>query len=180
MPSKHEKTIQKLMEESHIETTKRQIQADKSRAQSVSIGSCGGGALEIVMRGVDGNYLFNVYQPVEAIELINQLSAAVGCHIHIQPRNDFASWREWNEVSEEQRNHLQSNPPFAEHNSNLTQSGKGISNYRQKKAALEHLREVEKNIISSITEQITQNVTENFNGKKAVAVKKPNRRKSPK
>ena len=180
MPSKHEEALQKVMEENHLETAKRQIQAEKNKAQSVSIGSCGGGALELVMRGVGGSYLFNVYQPVEAIELINQLAAAVGCHIHIQPRKDFASWREWDEVSEEQRNHLGASPPFSAHNSNLTQSGKGITCIRQKKRQLEHLGSIEEEILSSISGKKTQEVLEQINAKKNVAAKKPIRRKSSK
>jgi hypothetical protein len=50
-------------------------------------------------------------QPVEVVELINQLSANIGCHIHLQPRNDFASWRNW-KVTPEEKLHLNGHPPF--------------------------------------------------------------------
>jgi hypothetical protein len=43
-------------------------------------------------------------QPVEVVELIHQLSANVGCHLQLIPRQDFASWRDW-KVSEEQLEH---------------------------------------------------------------------------
>lgn len=83
-----------------------------SRAQAVTIGTAGGGTTEITMRGTSGQFLWNVYQPVEVVELINQLAANIGCHIHIQPRNDFSSWRQWRELTEEDRNHLNGHPPF--------------------------------------------------------------------
>ena len=90
----------------------RSLEANNSRAQSITIGSAGGGTTEISMRGVNGDFLWNVYQPVEGVELINQLSANIGCHIAIQPRNDFASWRGWREVTEEEKLHLNNFPPF--------------------------------------------------------------------
>ena len=83
-----------------------------SRAQAVTIGTAGGGTTEITMRGTSGQFLWNVYQPVEVVELINQLAANIGCHIHIQPRNDFSSWRQWRELTEEDRKHLNGFPPF--------------------------------------------------------------------
>lgn len=67
---------------------------DLNRARSISVGTTGGGTTELMMRGND-SYMWYVMQPVEVIELIHQLSANVGCHIHIQPRKDFSAWREW-------------------------------------------------------------------------------------
>ena len=91
----------------------KQLKNNESRAQSINVGTAGGGATEITMRGVHGDFLWNVYQPVEVVELINQLAAGIGCHIAIQPRKDFASWRQWNH----DENHLPfmgvSTAPFA-------------------------------------------------------------------
>ena len=72
-----------------------------NRARSVTVGTCFGGTVEISMRRADGTSTFAIMQPVEAIELINQLAAGVGCHIHIFPRKDFASWRDWKYTDEE-------------------------------------------------------------------------------
>lgn len=69
----------------------------ETRALSVTVGTCFGGVTEISMRGSLGKYMWSPLQPVEVIELINQLSASIGCHIHIKPRRDFASWRQWRE-----------------------------------------------------------------------------------
>jgi hypothetical protein len=77
------------------------LQATLNRARSVTVGTCFGGTVEISMRGNDGVVLWSPLQPVEAIELIHQLAASVGCHIHIQPRRDFSSWRDWKHSEEE-------------------------------------------------------------------------------
>lgn len=53
------------------------------------------------MRRVDGASTFVILQPVEVTEMIHQLAASIGCHIHIQPRRDFASWRDWKYTEEE-------------------------------------------------------------------------------
>jgi hypothetical protein len=68
-----------------------------SRARSVTVGTAFGGTLEIGMRRLDGVHVFALLQPVEAIELVHQIAAAVGCHIALKPREDFSSWRQWNE-----------------------------------------------------------------------------------
>lgn len=71
------------------------------RARSVTVGTCFGGTVELSMRRIDGTNTYAILQPVEAIELIHQLAAGIGCHIHIQPRRDFASWRDWKYTEEE-------------------------------------------------------------------------------
>jgi hypothetical protein len=76
---------------------------DLSRARSISAGIYPGGVTEVIMRG-DGSYMWIILQPVEVIEFIHQLAANVGCHIHVQPRKDFASWRNW-KYTEEELNH---------------------------------------------------------------------------
>lgn len=74
---------------------------DMTRARSVAIGTAFGGVVEVSMRANNGSHLWCVLQPVEAIELIHQLAASVGCHIHIKPRKDFASYRNYNYTEEE-------------------------------------------------------------------------------
>lgn len=67
----------------------------QNRARSVTVGTCFGGTVEVSMRRNDGTNTFAILQPVEAIELIHQLAANVGCHLQLAPRRDFASWRDW-------------------------------------------------------------------------------------
>lgn len=71
------------------------------RARSITIGTAFGGTTEVTMRRPDGTVTFVILQPVEAIELVHQLAASVGCHINLQPRRDFASWRNWKYTEEE-------------------------------------------------------------------------------
>lgn len=73
----------------------------RNRARSITVGTAFGGTLEVGMRDIRGQHLYAILQPVEAIELIHQLAAAAGCHIHLQPRKDFASWRNWKYTEEE-------------------------------------------------------------------------------
>lgn len=72
-----------------------------NRARSVTVGTCFGGTVEVSMRRNDGANTFVILQPVEVTEMIHQLAASIGCHIHIQPRRDFASWRDWKYTEEE-------------------------------------------------------------------------------
>jgi hypothetical protein len=111
----NKKELNRALNERHAEEQLRSLEANRNRAQSVSIGMSGSGTTEITMRGIDGTFLWNIYQPVQVTEFIHQLAASIGCHIHLQPRKDFASWREWNETTEEERMHLNGFPPFAQH-----------------------------------------------------------------
>lgn len=80
------------------------------RARSITVGTCFGGVTEIMMRG-NNSYLWTPMQPVEVVELINQLAANIGCHVNLQPKKDFASWREWR-LTKEEKEHLNGFPPF--------------------------------------------------------------------
>jgi hypothetical protein len=90
-----------------------EIKANESRARSVTVGTAFGGVIELMMRKHDGSIVWATLQPVEAIELLHQLSAGVGCHLNLIPRQDFASWRDWKSETPEQIRHLNGHPPFA-------------------------------------------------------------------
>ena len=105
----------------------------QSRARAVTVGTAFGGSIEVSLRKGDGSSVFAILQPVETVELIHQLAAATGCHIHLQPRKDFSSWRNWNHTDEELANfrgghslpgaghppHSNAISPFAEVGANL-------------------------------------------------------------
>jgi len=97
----------------HAEQELKNIKSNATRSRSVTVGTAFGGTTEISMRGDGGVVLWCLLQPVEAIELIHQLAANVGCHIAIKPREDFSSWRGW-KVSEETKLLSNGHPPFAE------------------------------------------------------------------
>ena len=107
----NDKQLQKELDRRNKLRQLETLEANDARAQSITVGTAGGGAIEITMRSSSGKFLWNTYQPVEVIELINQLAAGVGCHIQIVPRQDFSSWRNW-EVSPEELEHARGVQPF--------------------------------------------------------------------
>ena len=98
--------IQKIAIEEEISN----MQQGLHRSRSVTVGTAFGGVTELTLRGQGNKFLFALLQPVEVIELIHQLSANIGCHLALKPREDFASWRHW-KVSDQQRIHLNGHPP---------------------------------------------------------------------
>jgi hypothetical protein len=72
-----------------------------NRARSVTVGTAFGGSTELTMRGQGSAFTYAILQPVEVVELIHQLAANIGCHLNLQPRGDFASWRDWNHTEDE-------------------------------------------------------------------------------
>lgn len=104
--------LKKKLKEADEQMSAISRDGDMRRARSVLVGTAFGGTTEISLRNMDGSVTWALLQPVEAIELIHQLAATVGCHINLQPRDDFSSWREWR-VSEAEKKHLNGHPPFA-------------------------------------------------------------------
>ena len=105
-----EKEIEKEIRRKEKMRRLAQLNAEDCRAQTFSIGNAGGGITDIIMRSSTGTFLWNTYQPVEVIEFIHQMAANIGCHIHVVPRKDFSSWRNWG-ISEEEM--LESNSGWA-------------------------------------------------------------------
>lgn len=88
--SKTRQKINTLCEENEYASMKQ----NQTRARSLSIGTAGGGIIELNMRGDYGNLWYQM-QPTEAIEIIGQIAAASGIEIAMRPRQDFSSWRSW-------------------------------------------------------------------------------------
>lgn len=84
------KKINQIYEENELANLKQ----TQTRARSFTIGTTTGGIIEVAMRGDYAN-LWYLLQPVEAVEIINQLAAAAGLEIAMRPRQDFAVWRGW-------------------------------------------------------------------------------------
>ena len=102
----------KRLEEIKTAAEVKAIQEGLTRARSITVGTAFGGVTELSMRGQGGDYLYCIMQPVEVIELIHQLSANVGCHISLQPRKDFSSWRDWKYTEEELLHYRGNNTGF--------------------------------------------------------------------
>jgi hypothetical protein len=88
--TKERKEIHKVCEQNELAN----IKANQTRARSISVGTAGGGIVEINMRGDHSNLWYQM-QPTEAIELMGQLASACGVEIVMRPRQDFAAWRSW-------------------------------------------------------------------------------------
>jgi hypothetical protein len=107
------KRMEEIAEERDLfiaEQDLKNIKSNASRARGVTVGTAFGGVTEISMRGEGGEFLWSILQPVEVTELIHQLAGNIGCHINIQPRRDFASWRDWR-ITDEEKLHLNGHPP---------------------------------------------------------------------
>jgi hypothetical protein len=88
--SKTRQEINTQYEENELADLKQR----QTRARSLSVGTAGGGVIELNMRGDFANLWYQM-QPTEAIEIIGQLAAACGVEVAMRPRQDFASWRSW-------------------------------------------------------------------------------------
>ena len=91
--SKMRQKINDMCEENELLS----IAQNRNRARSITVGTAFGGIVEINMRS-DIAAVYAQMQPTEAIELIEQLAAGVGVEIAMRPKQDFASWRGWEEV----------------------------------------------------------------------------------
>lgn len=115
--SKTRQKIHELYEENELANLKQ----SQTRARSFTVGTTTGGIIEVGMRGDFAN-LWYLLQPVEAVEIINQLAAAAGLEIAMRPKQDFSTWRGWDtslpssahwigaapwQLSEEQREELE-------------------------------------------------------------------------
>jgi len=108
-----------------------------NRARSITVGTTFGGTTEVSMRSEGNGFLYCILQPVEVLELIHQLSANIGCHIAIKPRDDFGSWREWR-VPDAEKQHLQGHPPFVNDMSVFQRLGAIGFNQEEAEATMEH------------------------------------------
>jgi len=86
--------IRKKIIKAYEENEYANVLQNRNRARSLNVGTAFGGIVEVSMRG-DYHHLWCTLQPVEAVEIIEQLAAAAGLQIAIRPRQDFATWRGW-------------------------------------------------------------------------------------
>ena len=73
------------------------LKQNRNRARSITVGTAFGGIVEISMRS-DAASVYAQIQPTEGVELIEQLAAGLGIEIAMRPKQDFASWRGWEDV----------------------------------------------------------------------------------
>ena len=106
-----ESKLRQLINDMSEENEYKNLMQNRDRARSVTVGTCGGGSLELHMRG-DYHSSWMSLTPVEALELAEQLAAASGVHVAMKPKNDFSAWRGWNvENVDHERVHLMGQSP---------------------------------------------------------------------
>jgi hypothetical protein len=97
----NKKEMQARLDEIHAQQQIKCHEESLNRARSVTVGTAFGGTTELTMRGMGSAFTYAILQPVEVVELIHQLAANIGCHLNLQPRGDFASWRDWKHAEDE-------------------------------------------------------------------------------
>ena len=98
---KTSKTRKKILEAYEYNEYANVLQ-NRNRARSFTVGTAFGGSVEVALRG-DHSNLWCILQPVEAIEMIEQLAAAVGVQVAMRPKNDFSTWRGWDDTMVENK-----------------------------------------------------------------------------
>jgi hypothetical protein len=88
--SKMRQKIHELYEKNEYES----LVSNQTRARSIAVGNGGGRVIEISMRS-DISYLWYHMHQEEVVELIGQLASASGVEVAVRPRNDFATYRDW-------------------------------------------------------------------------------------
>ena len=73
------------------------MKQNRNRARSITVGTAFGGIVEVGMRS-DAASVYAQIQPTEGVELIEQLAAGLGIEIAMRPKQDFASWRGWEDI----------------------------------------------------------------------------------
>jgi len=98
---KTSKTRKKILE-AYEQNEYANVLQNRNRARSFTVGTAFGGSVEVALRG-DHSNLWCILQPVEAIEMIEQLAAAVGVQVAMRPKNDFSTWRGWDDTMVENK-----------------------------------------------------------------------------
>jgi hypothetical protein len=98
---KSSETRKKIIE-AYEENEYANVLQNRNRARSFTVGTAFGGAIEVSLRG-DHSNLWCILQPVEVIEMMEQLAAAVGVQIAMRPKNDFSTWRGWDDTMVENK-----------------------------------------------------------------------------
>lgn len=89
--------LRELIHEAYEQNELDSLLSMRNRARSIAVGTAFGGICEITLR-TENNYMYAQMQPVEVVELIEQLAAGAGLEIAMRPKQNFASWRGWEEV----------------------------------------------------------------------------------
>lgn len=85
----------------------------RHRGRSLTVGNSYSGVIEVAIRN-EFNHMWIIMQPVEAVEIMEQIAAACGIEIAMRPKQNFTSWRSWNidcDGVESHFNHIKGSSP---------------------------------------------------------------------
>lgn len=100
MKNQKQNSMRKKIQSFYEQQEYLSIQQNTNRARSVTVGTAFGGVVELILRS-DAATVWAQMQPVEAIELMEQIAAGCGVEIAMRPKQNFASWRGWEEILEQ-------------------------------------------------------------------------------
>lgn len=110
MPKKSSELREKI-HAMHEENEYKSILDNRSRARSVTVGTAFGGTIEIIMRN-EFSVMYGILQPVEAVELMEQIAAGCGIEVAMRPKQNFTSWRGWSIDSENSNDYVKGSSPY--------------------------------------------------------------------
>jgi len=122
-----EKEYNEMMLQLDIERQIQEREAEAYRGRTINVGGDNEG-VEISIRMSNGKTAWHQLSPVAAIELMHSIASRIGCHIAVEPRDDFSSYRNW-------ENYI---PYDIKHSNKMLASGGRL-------AALEHHQSAELN-----------------------------------
>lgn len=91
-----EKEFNERLLEIDMERNLLEREQENYRGRSIAVGGSFNG-VEVCIRMMNGHTAYQLLTPVETVELINTLAANIGCHVAVQPREDFSSYRDWSQ-----------------------------------------------------------------------------------
>lgn len=95
----------------HEENEYKSLLDTRSRARSITVGTAFGGIVEIVMRN-EFSTMYSILQPVEAVEIMEQIAAGCGIEIAMRPKQNFTSWREWSMDNDNSNCYMKGSAPW--------------------------------------------------------------------
>lgn len=111
MARKRSSELREKIHALHEENEYKGIADNRCRTRSLTVGTAFGGTVEIIMRN-EFNYMYALLQPVEAVEIMEQIAAGCGIELAMRPKQNFTSWRGWSIDDENANDYVKGSAPW--------------------------------------------------------------------
>lgn len=111
MARKQSSELREKIHALHEENEYQGIADNRCRTRSLTVGTAFGGTIEIIMRN-EFNYMYALLQPVEAVEIMEQIAAGCGIELAMRPKQNFTSWRGWSIDDENVNDYVKGSAPW--------------------------------------------------------------------